>query len=148
MNGLTQGSILVPTLALAGWTMIIFLLIPYRRVKAANNGELSSKDFKLGESERVSLYVALANRNYMNLLELPVLFYVACIIFFIIQGVTSATLILAWLYVAFRVAHSLVHVTYNNVLHRGRLFALSNLILVGRWFVLALPILRIGGLIA
>jgi hypothetical protein len=42
----------------------------------------------------------------------------------------------AWLYVALRVAHSLIHLTYNNVMHRLIAFAVSNPVLAGLWFTL------------
>jgi hypothetical protein len=35
---------------------------------------------------------------------------------------------LAWTYVALRLGHSLVHLSYNNVLHRLVLFAVSNIV--------------------
>lgn len=48
----------------------------------------------------------------------PVLFYVACIVLFITASVTHAATLLACLYVALRIAHSLIHLSYNNVMHR------------------------------
>ena len=147
MNDFNQGLIFLPILALVIWTMIIFALIPYRRTKSVINRELKIEDFELGESESVFPYVAIVNRNFMNLLELPVLFYVACIIFYVIQEVTMIALVLSWLYVGFRVVHSLVHIISNNVRRRGNLFGVSNFILAGIWLTLILPILRIGGVV-
>ena len=40
---------------------------------------------------------------------------------------------LAWTYVALRVAHSLIHLTTNNVMHRLTLFGISNVVLVTMW---------------
>jgi hypothetical protein len=90
-------------------------------------------DFALGESENVPPETRLPNRNYMNLLELPVLFYVACLVVYVIGKVDAWSLGLAWLYVALRIAHSIVHVTYNHVIHRMRVFALSVLVLLALW---------------
>jgi hypothetical protein len=39
----------------------------------------------------------------------------------------------AWVYVALRVIHSLIHITYNNVLHRLSAYALSNFVLMAFW---------------
>jgi len=47
-------------------------------------------------------------------------------------------LTLAWLYVASRIAHSLVHLTYNNVIHRLAAFSASNLVLLLLWVRLVL----------
>jgi len=43
---------------------------------------------------------------------------------------------LAWVYVALRIAHSLVHVSYNKVMHRLALFAISNVVVSVMWWVL------------
>jgi hypothetical protein len=56
-----------------------------------------------------------ASDNYRNLFEGPVLFYVAALAAFALKVVTPAILVLAWLYVACRRAHSLVHCTTNRV---------------------------------
>jgi len=78
-------------------------------------------------------FVSLANRNYMNLLEMPVLFYVICLMLFVSGEVDQTFLYLAWGYVGLRVLHSLVHVTYNNVLQRLTLFAASNVVVTLMW---------------
>ncbi len=69
----------------------------------------------------------------MNLLQVPVLFYVVCFTMFLAQGVTESFVDLAWGYVALRVLHSLVHLTYNKVKHRLLLFAASNVVVVVMW---------------
>ena len=48
---------------------------------------------------------------------------------------------LAWLYVGLRIAHSVVHLTYNKVTHRMVPFAASVTVLVVMWIhlLLALP---------
>jgi len=77
--------------------------------------------------------VSLPNRNLMNLLELPVLFYVACLAFYVGGIVDVAAVVLAWAYVALRAAHSVIHLTYNNVFHRLAAFAASNAVLLALW---------------
>ncbi len=75
--------------------------------------------------------------NFRNLFELPVLFYAAL-------GVAHATgqtgilvLALAWSFVALRVLHSLIHCTYNKVMHRFRAFLAGATVLLALWIVLA-----------
>jgi hypothetical protein len=129
-------AILVPVFALAAWTGLILLLIAARRLTAG----LSPREFSLGESARVPPPVTLPNRNYMNLLELPVLFYVVCLIAYVAQPATPYAVALAWAYVALRVVHSLVHVTYNNVMHRFTAFVLSNFTLIALWVCVGLDL--------
>ena len=126
-------SILFPMVALATLTFAVLLLIPLRRFRAGIAGQIKYDDFKYGESARVPPEVGIPNRNMMNLLELPVLFYVACLTYLVIGRVNEYALALAWIYVGLRVAHSAIHVTYNRVRHRLVAFALSNVVLVMFW---------------
>src|SRR4051812_23062442 len=72
-------AVLYPVLALVAWTFLVMLTIPLARVRAARRREVVVDDFKFGESASVPPHVSIPNRNYMNLLELPSLFYVACV---------------------------------------------------------------------
>ncbi len=126
-------SILFPVTALVGLTFSVLLLIPVRRFRAGAAGLVSYDDFRYGESARVPSDVALPNRNMMNLLELPVLFYVACLIHFVADRVNETALVLAWSYVGLRVAHSAIHLSYNRVRHRLIAFGASNVVLVMLW---------------
>ena len=136
-----QEAIFYPAAALVLLTMLVMLLIPYRRWKAGFAREVNAGDFRYGESARVPGHVSLPNRNYMNLLELPLLFYVACIILYLVKAVDAAAIYLAWAYVALRIAHSAVHVTYNNVFHRLGFFAASFVVLALLWILI---VLRLG----
>ena len=49
-------------------------------------------------------------------------------------------LALAWSYVVLRVAHSMIHCTYNRIVHRFTAFALSNVILVALWVSLGIQV--------
>ena len=130
---MAQNTIFVPMGVLAFWTFSVLLLIPFRRFRAAFDGHVSAEDFKFGESDNVPGEVSIPNRAMMNLLELPVLFYVVCLMFFVANRVNQTALEVAWTYVGFRLAQTLVHVTYNNVIHRLTLFAISNFVLVSLW---------------
>ncbi|HEX8570209.1 MAG TPA: MAPEG family protein [Caulobacteraceae bacterium] len=128
-----QEMIFWPMVALAALTLGVLTLVPRRRFRAARMKQVDASDFRLGESQRVPPEVAVANRNYMNLLELPVLFYVVCLAFHAAGAVDLPALVLAWAFVALRVAHSAVHLSSNNVMHRLRLFGLSVLVLAATW---------------
>ena len=131
-------AILYPMFALAAWTMIVLLLIPAIRIRAALRGEVRPADFRYGESATVPAEVSVPNRNYMNLLELPMLFYVVCLILYVIAGATHLAVAIAWTYVALRVLHSLIHLTYNHVIHRLAVFALGSTVLTVLWVLAAL----------
>lgn len=125
--------LLAPMGALAALTFIVLQIIPFVRFRAAFAGRVGPEDFRLGESSRVPGDVALPNRNYMNLLELPTLFYALCLICLATRRIDNVVVAMAWVYVALRTLHSLVHVTYNHVFHRLSLFAASSLLLTAMW---------------
>jgi len=135
-----HSNILVPVLALVGWTLIVLMLIPLRRFRAGKQKRIRMSDFEFGESANVPGDVSIPNRNYMNLLEGPVLFYVVCVVCFVAGKVDAPFVTLAWLYVACRIVHSLIHLTYNKVQHRLTAFAASSAVLVTFWIRLAAQI--------
>ena len=74
-----------------------------------------------------------AAENFRNLFEVPVLFYVLCVALVLNGGSTSGFVTAAWAYVALRVVHTLIHVTYNRVTHRFLVYVASTLLLFGTW---------------
>lgn len=137
---MAQESIFLPFLAMGLLTFIVLGLIPQRRFKAVFAGEVTPDDFALGESPAVPGHVSLPNRNYMNLLEVPTLFYAVCLALFVTGTVDGLALGLAWAYVGLRAVHSAIHVTYNRVIHRLALFAVSNFVLMALWLVFAINV--------
>jgi hypothetical protein len=132
---MAQSLIFAPMGALGFLTFAVLILIPIRRFRAGAAGQIVADDFKFGESASVPGHVSIPNRNYMNLLELPMLFYVGSLMFFVTGKIDVAVLTLAWLYVALRCVHSAIHLTYNNVRHRLIPFAASNVVLTVYWMM-------------
>jgi hypothetical protein len=128
-----QSLIFQPMGALVALTFVVLLLIPIRRFSAGFSGRVKAADFKYGESANVPPEVAIPNRNYMNLLELPLLFYVFCLTLYVSNRVDQIFLNLAWTYFGLRTLHSLVHLTFNNVMVRLTAFAASNVVLGVMW---------------
>jgi hypothetical protein len=126
-------AILWPMGALVALVFAVQLQIPVRRFRAGAAKRVTEADFRYGESANVPGEVSIPNRNYINLFEAPVLFYVACLTLYATSHVDTTALAMAWLYVALRIAHSIVHLTYNKLAHRGMLFALSNVVLASLW---------------
>src|SRR5690348_17114234 len=128
-----QDLIFAPMGAMALLTFTVLGFIPVRRFRAAFANQVTADDFRLGESSRVPPHVAIANRNFMNLLELPILFYVVCLMSFVAGRVDQVALVIAWAYVVARTIHSIIHIAYNNVMHRLIAYAASNVILGTLW---------------
>jgi hypothetical protein len=122
-----------PVSVLALWTGGVLALTGLTRGRAIRAKRLRMRAFRLGESPEVPDDVAVVNRNYMNLLEMPVLFYVVCLSYYVTRRAGPATVGVAWAYVGLRIVHSLIHLTTNRVTHRFYVFAASNVVLVWLW---------------
>lgn len=137
-------AIFLPVAALAIWTFAILFLVPIARIGAARSGRVRAKDFRYGESANVPGDVSLPNRDYMNLLELPVLFYVVAIAVHVTGKSDALYVGLASAFVALRIAHSIVHLAYNNVLHRLVAFGLGAVCLLAMWIRFGVSLLIAG----
>lgn len=122
-----------PMSVLALWTGAVLLATGLRRVLAVRARRVSVQAFRLGESPAVPPELAVFNRNLINLLEMPVLFYVVSLGFYVAHAVDGVALLLAWSFVALRLVHSAVHLTFNRVNARFAVFAGSNLVLLLMW---------------
>ena len=132
--------ILWPVLAMVALTFAVSLVMYRRRI-----GEIRAKKIPLrsiASATGMATHVtdARAPDNYRNLYEGPVLFYVAALAAFALKVVTPLLIVLAWLYVACRVAHSLIHCTTNRVKYRFLAFVASHAVLFVLWLVLAAAI--------
>lgn len=74
--------------------------------------------------------------NFNNLLQVPILFYVLCLELRLLDMNTSMYGALLWCYVLLRIGHTLIQITYNNVLHRFTCWMASNLLLCLAWMLL------------
>jgi len=79
--------------------------------------------------------------NLKSLFELPVLFYVVVLLTLGLMIQDQLLVQLVWGYVALRYVHSLVHCTYNRVMHRFIAYAASCLVLMIIWARLAAYVL-------
>ena len=132
--------IFAPVCVLALWTGFVLFLTGFRRVLAVRRRRVSRQAFRLGESAEVPNDVAVVNRNLMNLLEMPLLFYVVAIALYVTHHVNAGAMGLAWAFVALRVLHSCEHLTTNNILRRLTWFAASNVVLVSLWVRLVVAV--------
>lgn len=133
-------AIFYPMLVMMTLTVSVIILLAYRRLGAMKSGETKSfgyfRTFAGNSPEPVKVQVA--QRNFTNLFELPVLFYVVCLAAAFFDRVDTVSLSLAWTYVALRGIHSFVHLTRNNVQIRFIIFSLSLIPLVALWIWVAI----------
>ncbi len=110
------------------------------RVASVQAGTTDPRYFKIYQDGGEPVASAQLSRNFSNLLEAPTLFYVGCLAA-MISGQTSALVTaLAWLYVAARVLHTIVHTGSNRLNARIAAYFTSWAILLTLWGAVALGV--------
>lgn len=109
----------------------------FLRIKAVKSGQARLSQFRLNTGEMPG-EMQQAARNYSNLFEAPILFYVAGTIAIAMDVESTAMLVFAWAFVAIRLLHSWIHLTYNNVIHRLWAFMAGNVCILVIWGLLLL----------
>jgi hypothetical protein len=126
----------MPVVALVGWTLLIMAWMVVSRFAAMKRKGISLKG-KIGGRGGQALEGVIEDQvmwkahNYMHLVEQPTLFYAIALTLAVGNAGGGYSAILAWAYVALRIAHSLVQTTVNVVTYRVILFGLSSLALAG-----------------
>lgn len=134
-----EASVLVyPMMALVVLTFGVLLTLPVLRFSAVRNKKVSAKFYRLMRGATEPELPVAFSKNYNNLLQTPVLFYVVCLLLISLNRIDQFFIVLAWAYVGSRVVHTLIHVTYNHVLHRLGVFSVSCAILGIMWVRLAI----------
>jgi hypothetical protein len=128
MNG---EAIFWPVLVQAALTFAIYGLMSARRMESIREGKAKAADFRIPTVEpEPSATVA---RNLINQFELPVLFYAACMVLFVLGAAGQMAVGVAWLFALARIAHAYVHVTSNRLRFRRPLFIASFVFTFALW---------------
>lgn len=129
---------LEPAFAMVGLTAVVYVRMYWLRLWEIHRGRIVAQAVATSAESARLLVDTRAADNFRNLFELPVLFYVAVFTSIVTGLVTPVSMAFAWTYVALRVLHSVVHCTYNRVMHRFALHAASSIVLFAWWAWLAL----------
>jgi hypothetical protein len=119
--------------------VLLFTLAPLRTRDFAS-GAVRPQDIALREPKWPQR-TAQFNNAFANQFELPVLFYVLTILEYVTHLAGTTFVVLAWIFVLFRILHAYVHVTSNIVRLRGKLFAASAVVLAIMWVIYIVQVL-------
>lgn len=134
-------AILWPAFALFALTMVSVARLARMRFAAAKAGRVDARFYKVFKGEGEPAELAAASRNVVSLHEMPTLFYAGTAIAFAAGEAGALLVTFGWAYVAFRLAHSAVHVTSNKLMWRFRAFLASWIVLLAYWLVLGAALL-------
>jgi len=126
-------ALIQPVVALVGLTALVWCLMVAWRNLAVIRGSASIRYFRTFTSDAPAEWVERPTRAYMNLLELPVLFYVACALMLVTGKFDSTQVALAWVFVLTRCVHAFIHIGFNYVPLRFAAFLAGSVTLAVLW---------------
>jgi len=126
-------ALIQPVVALVGLTALVWCLMVAWRNLAVIRGNASIRYFRTFTSDAPAEWVERPTRAYMNLLELPVLFYVACALMLVTGKFDSTQVALAWVFVLTRCVHAFIHIGFNYVPLRFAAFLAGSVTLAVLW---------------
>ena len=125
--------IFAPMFCLIFLTLIIWVYMYARRIPFILTARLRPDQLTALELARVSPpAVVNPSDNLKNLFEIPTIFYALVLYLYVTHQVDGPYLLAAWIFVGFRVLHSLVHCTFNYVPLRFWMYVIST---VALWFI-------------
>jgi hypothetical protein len=127
-----------PVMALVGLTAIVWLLMFIYRNVAVARGIAKIGYYRGYSGEAPPEWVERPARTFANLLEVPVLFYVAAILMLQTNQWDSVQVALSWLFVATRTLHAAVYIGLNIVPLRLAAYLMSCITLIVIWWRFAL----------
>jgi hypothetical protein len=135
--------IFAPFFAMMFLTLVVWVYMYARRIPFIRGSGLRDDQLTPLELARVSPpAVANPSDNLKNLFEVPTIFYALALYLHVTQSVDAVYVGAAWMFVGFRALHSLVHCTFNLVLLRFALYAISTMAL---WFMVIRAALALTG---
>lgn len=123
---------LLPAVALAAWTFVMWAWMYATRIPAIRRAKLKLDPNAPRGEQMASLppVVRWKADNYNHLFEQPTIFYPIAIVLALIAGTSTVDVGLAWAYVGLRVVHSVFQATVNKIEVRFGVFLLSSLVLL------------------
>lgn len=134
-------AILWPVFALVALIFSVWVQVPVRRLAHIKANPPTREDFATGEAgKRYFAPVDLPANNLANLFEMPVLFLALVPLLLITRHAGTIEVVLAWLFVALRAVHSIIHTGRNVVRVRFMVYGASCTVLAVMWIGFAIDI--------
>lgn len=130
MDRLMEYAMVGPVLALIGWTFVMLVWLYVKRIPAMRKARIDLKAVsESGKKPDLPSRVTRVADNYAHLHEQPTLFYALALATEMVGAGDQTAVLLAWAYVAVRIAHSLMQATANVIIVRFWTFIVGTLVL-------------------
>lgn len=107
--------LLPATFALVALTALVWLLMLLARNVSVAVGKVAIGYYRNYRDDAPPEWIERPARAFMNLLEVPVLFYVACLLMLVTRECDRAQVLLAAAFVAMRAVHAAIYIGVNHV---------------------------------
>lgn len=141
MAGGPDHRILYPLFAMFALVALVLGRMAVVRFGAVRSGAMDPAFYRTYQGGEEPEAMRVLTRHFLNLFEVPVLFYVVVLTAFVTGQGDSRMTVLAWVYVATRYVHSWVHLGGNDVLTRFRVYIASFAVLALMWACLFVRLL-------
>jgi hypothetical protein len=138
--------ILLPAIVLVLWSLFILLWMVATRLPALTVAkvDLNAAGGRGGDLDGIlPPSTQWKAHNYNHLMEQPTLFYAVALIVAVVAPADRVAYLLAWIYVALRMVHSVWQATINVVRIRAAIFAAYSMVLIAFAIRAAMLILSI-----
>lgn len=135
---MNAAAIFLPAIAQVVLTGVVMTRMFVVRIGEMKRRKIDPQSVSTSRAAAGQLVDIAPTDNFRNLFEMPVLLFAICPALYVMNAVTDVQLALAWTFVAGRCLHSLIHVTYNRVIHRFTIYILSTLCVFAMWAIFAI----------
>lgn len=133
-------NLVYPALALIFWIFVVGLVLMKRRRDAFVSRAVKPDEVSVS-TERYPLPARLASANFTNQFESPVIFFALVMLAMEVKATSHLMTLLAWLYVASRVVHTVIHIGPNKLPLRGAVYGVGMIALMGMWLGIVLAVI-------
>jgi hypothetical protein len=136
--------LLDPVLALVGLTGLVWLAMVTVRYVAVTKRLASARYYRSYDTQPPPEWIERPARAFGNLLEVPVLFYLAALLMLLTSTFDRTQIVLSWMFVGCRVVQAIVHVSVNRVPWRFSAYIAGCVVLIilWAWFAASMPPVR------
>jgi hypothetical protein len=133
-DGHDNRQLIQPIITLICLTALVWVLMYVYRNMAVIRGIATISYYQTYTKDVPAEWVERPARTFMNLLEVPLLFYVVCLLMLQTDQWDSVQLSLAWLFVASRYLHAIVYIGLNYVPLRLATYMMGCITLAVIWY--------------
>ncbi len=134
-------ALLPPLFVLVGLTTVVWLAMLVVRNASVALGKATVEYYRTYGGNAPPDWIERPARTFMNLLEVPILFYVACVLMLVTHYCDEGQIRLAWLFVVLRVVHAAIYIGLNHVPSRFASYAAGCVTLWVLWVRLGFGVL-------